>query len=243
MPRFRSFLMVTAALGVLTLPAAGLARPGWGGGGWGGSDWGDPYGGGYGGGFGRGWIDGPDRSREGRISVDRFVSHDPLAATLGQGPIVVSSQSPGGGYLEEAGRAVFEAAMVDRLVKAGYDTKQMQPTGGQVIELMVARTVLEPAERKKPVSGEAAVEVGNRGVGYALALNVDMTKPLPPLITTRLEARIVDRATNTVLWEGHAEVATREGAKGWSDQDIAARLAAALLDGFPHASDGIKRAG
>jgi hypothetical protein len=240
MSRFKPYLLIAAAVSTLTLPVAGSARP------WGGGGWGDPfggYGGGYGGGFDGGRFNGPDRSREGRISVERFVSHDPLAAALGHGSIVVSSQSPGDAFLEEAGSAVFEAAMIDRLVKAGYETKQTQPDGGQALELMVARSVLEPAERKKPISGEAAIEASNHGMGYGLAVNVDLSKPLPPLIITRLQVRILDRATQTVLWEGHAEVATREGAKGWSDQDIASRLAAALLNGFPHASDGIKRAG
>ena len=68
-------------------------------------------------------------------------------------------------------------------------------------------------------------------------LTVDLSKPLPPLVSTRLEARIRDRATNAVLWEGRAEVATRDGDEKWSEQDIAARLAEALFDGFPRASD------
>jgi hypothetical protein len=84
-----------------------------------------------------------------------------------------------------------------------------------------------------------AVSVGNRGTAYGMAVNVDLTKPLPPLVSTKLEARIRDRATNAVLWEGRAEVATREGDEKWGDQAIAARLAEALFDGFPRASDGV----
>jgi hypothetical protein len=119
------------------------------------------------------------------------------------------------------------------------------PTGGQLAELRVTRTVVQgPEERHKPVSGEMAMSVGNHGSAYGMAVNVDLTKPLPLLVSTRLEARIRDRATNKVLWEGRAEVATREGGKGWNEQDIAARLAAALFDGFPLASDaGIRLGG
>jgi hypothetical protein len=227
--------IVCAAMVALSAPA--LARPGgWGGAGWGGPGWGVRDSGWSGPGA-------PDRSREGRITVSRFISHDPLAAGLGHGAIVVTSGSPGDQYLEQQGQAVFEAAMVDRLAKAGYDVRTAHPEGGHALELTVQRTELEPAERKKPVSGEAGIEVGNRGTGYNLAIAVDLSKPLPPLIGTRVEARIRDRATGTVLWEGRAEVTTREGAKGWGDQEIAARLASALLDGFPSASDGIARAG
>jgi hypothetical protein len=82
-----------------------------------------------------------------------------------------------------------------------------------------------------------AMSVGNRGTAYGMAVAIDLTKPLPPLVSTRLEARIRDRATGKVLWEGRAEVATREGDKDWSEQDIATRLAEALFDGFPLASD------
>jgi hypothetical protein len=65
---------------------------------------------------------------------------------------------------------------------------------------------------------------------------VDLTKPLPPLIETRLEARIRDKASGVVLWEGRADIDTREGDDRWNDQAVAARLAEALFDGFPLAS-------
>jgi hypothetical protein len=224
-----------AALAYLTLATApALARPGeWGGPGWGRSAWDEPD------------RDAPpppasrntrDRSRENRIEVNRFVGDD--ATALGHGAITVASQTEGQDYVPRGDRAAYEAAVVDQLVHAGYETAHAAPTGGQLAELRVTRTVVQgPEDRHKPVSGEMAMSVGNHGSAYGMALNVDLTKPLPPLVSTRLEARIRDRATNKVLWEGRAEVATREGDKGWSEQDIAARLAAALFDGFPLASD------
>jgi hypothetical protein len=182
-------------------------------------------------------LDGPDRSREGKITVARFVSDAPLAAQLGHGTIVVSANSPDALDLGQSDR-MFEAAITARLVKEGYAAANPESSGGQVAELTVTRIELQPQEPPhKPVSGEMAVGAGSYGSGMSLALNVDMRKPLPPLISTRLEARIRDRATNAILWEGRAEVATRPGTKGWSDQEIATRLAAALLQGFPHASD------
>jgi hypothetical protein len=218
----------------LAAPAPGVARPGgWGGSGWGEPGWGDP-----------GWDTPPpashatrDLSRENRIQVNRFVGDD--ATVLGHGAIAVSSQTEGQDYVPQGNRVAYEAAVIDQLVHAGYDTAHAAPTGGQLAELRVTRTVLQgPEDKHKPVSGEMAMSVGNHGTAYGMALNVDLSKPLSPLVSTRLEARIRDRATNKVLWEGRAEIATREGDKGWSDQDIAARLAAALFDGFPLASDG-----
>jgi hypothetical protein len=228
-------LTILASVAMLAGAMPALARPGgWGSPGWGSPGWGYP---------GRGPTAAAprperDRSREGRITVDRFVGEGDAASVLGHGAIAVASQSGNDDYVGLGDRAAYEAAVVDRLVHAGYDTARAQPDGGQVAELRVLRTELEPAERKRsPVSGEASMGVSNHGSAYGLALDVDLTKPLPPLVSTRLETRIRDRVTGKVLWEGHAEVATREGDARWSDQTIAARLAEALFDGFPHASD------
>lgn len=223
-------LIALSCLATLAAGHSALARPG----GWGSPGWGSP-----------GWgsdrmneprRNAPDRSGEGRVQVDRFVAEDGAADALGHGVIAVSSQSADQNYIDPANRAVFEAAVVDRLVHAGYDTTQPKPEGGQIAELRILRSQLDAGRAPvKPVSGTAAMEVGTRGTAYGLAVNVDLTKPLPPLVSTRLEARILDRASGKVLWEGRASVASRSGDSGWSDQAIAARLAEALFDGFPRA--------
>ena len=224
--------LAIGSLCLLALAAPASARPG----GWGGSGWGGP---------GPGWDDGPrgregsynrDRSREGHVEVSRFLAEGKGGA-LGHGPISVTSNSTGDEFTGERERAPFEAAVVDRLAHAGYDTAVTNAGTGQVAELRVIRSVIEPQEaRHKPVSGEAAIEVGNRGTRYGIAIAVDLTKPLPPLVSTRLEARIRDKATGEVLWEGRADMATREGDEHWSDQQVASRLAEALFDHFPQAS-------
>jgi len=237
--RNRPVLISSLCLAAIAAASPALARPtGWERGGWERGGWGAP-----------GWGTSmpsrasarrgePDRSREGRIEVDRFVGEGDAAAALGQGPITVASQSGDDDYIPSENRAVFEAAVVDRLVHAGYDTAQTQPDGGQVAELRVLRTQLDAGGApRKPVSGTAAMEVGNRGSAYGLAVNVDLTKPLPPLVSTRLEARIRDRATGKLLWEGRASIARRSGDAQWTDQTIAARLAEALFDDFPRAAN------
>lgn len=223
--------LATATALIAASPA--LARPG----GWDRPGWGGP---GWDGGSDRNRRNSPDRSREGRIDVSRFVAEGDAAKALGHGPVAVSSQSDGQNFVGPSERAAYEAAVVDQLVKAGYDTAHANPAAGQIVELRLLRTVAQPGEGpRKPVSGTAAMEVGTRGTAYGLAVNVDLTKPLPPLLSTRLEARIRDQATGKVLWEGRADIATREGDARWGEQAIAARLAEALFDGFPRASDGI----
>ena len=69
-----------------------------------------------------------------------------------------------------------------------------------------------------------------------MAVNIDLSKPRSALISTTLEARIRDRASGRVLWEGRADIATRQGDEHWPATAIATRLAAALFDRFPDRS-------
>ena len=98
----------------------------------------------------------------------------------------------------------------------------------------MVRDVAVPQEAPhRPLSGAVQTTVSNRGSGFGLALGLDLSKPRKALLSTRLEARIRDRASQQVLWEGHADMLTREGANKWSDQAIADKLAAALFAKFP----------
>lgn len=203
--------------------------PGWGGGGWG-----------RGGGS---MLDSPrinnsrsHDSREGRVEVSRFVTTDPAAAELGKGPVSVESESGDGPWVEASMRRTFEAAIIDALVGAGYDTLHPDVPQPQITRLKISHQVLAPAEEKRnPVSGTAAMEVGTYGQSYGLGVNVDLTKPRSALVSTRLDARILDKDSSKVLWEGYATIATREGDDKWSDGMIAAKLAGALFDNFPKA--------
>ncbi|TCM19921.1 hypothetical protein EDF56_103567 [Novosphingobium sp. PhB165] len=226
---------------VLVLAASSAqAQPGWGGG------WGSRWGGGYGSGWGDPLMGGPVGSpinnrnsrdpREGRVEVSRFAAQGPEAGELGHGPVTVSSESGDGPWVAGPERARYEAAIIDALVGAGYDTQTKADTGGQDVQLKITRQVLTPAEEKRsPVSGTAAMGVSNRGSAYGLAVNVDLSKPRSALISTRLDTRIVDKASGKVLWEGYATIATREGDNNWPDDRIAGKLASALFDGFPKA--------
>jgi hypothetical protein len=192
---------------------------------------------GYPGDIGYGW-DRPlmrapsDRSREGKVDVTRFLADGAAAQALGHGAIAVSSASDG--VADDRERATYEAAVIDRLAGVGYDTAS-RASDGQTLELHIRHAELEPAELKhKPVSGEMAVGVSSHGGSYqSLGIGIDLSKPRKALLSTRLEARIRDKATGAVLWEGRADIATRDGDPRWTDQAIAGKLAAALFSGFP----------
>jgi hypothetical protein len=170
--------------------------------------------------------------REGKIETAHFVAENGGAGSLGRGTIIVASAPGSMGDSRE--NATYEAAVVDQLVKAGYDTAAGAVEHGQVVELVITHDVVRPeAPPHKPVSGEAMIGVSNRGSMMGLAVDVDLTKPLKALVATRLEARIRDRATNALLWEGRSVIITREGDSHWTTPIIANRLAAALFKDFP----------
>lgn len=209
------------ALAVAVLGFAAGPVLAWPGGGWGGPGWGP---GAYGAGSSS------SDSREGKVSVDRFVAPD-AGAAIRQAHIAVVAAPGGSGDGRES--ATFEAAVIDQLAKAGYDTINPDSRGGLVTEVHTARDVIEPEEvRHGPVSGEMEAGVSNRGSYLGGGIAIDMTKPRKALIDTRLEITIRDRASGKSLWEGRADIVTREGDSHWSDTAVANRLAAALFEHF-----------
>lgn len=209
--------------------------PGWGGPGWDSAGWSGP-----------GWSDrAPARSSatgEGKVQVSTFVAEGEAAAALGKGRIAVTETPAGGGVADPRELATYEAAVIDALARAGYDTANPDPAGGQITEVRLLHTEAVPAEAPhKPVSGEMMMGVSNRGSMMGMAINVDMTKPRGALIATRLEARIKDRTSGAVLWEGNARILTRAGDARWGDGRIAAKLADALFERFPAARQVAQR--
>lgn len=172
--------------------------------------------------------------REGKVDADSFLA-DGAAALLGHGAIVVAPRTD----LPPDARGasdlpIYEAALIDQLVKAGYETAAPDPAGGQRAEIRILRDELVPEEQKrKPVSGSMTVGAGTYGSMVGMGLALDLSKPRKALISTRLEVRILDAASDQPLWEGHAQIATRAGDSRWTEQAIAGRLASALFARFP----------
>jgi acyl-coenzyme A thioesterase PaaI-like protein len=170
--------------------------------------------------------------REGKIDAAAFVTNSPGAAQLGHGPIVVAP-APGG-----LADGAYESALADQLAKAGYETNAQPRTGGQTVEFVVSHDVIQPSEPpRSPVGGAVSAGAGSHGWGgVGMAINIDLSKPRGALVATRIEARIRDRATNELLWQGRAQVVAREGDKHWTPQATAAKLTEALFKSFPKPS-------
>lgn len=167
-----------------------------------------------------------------KVEVEAFQAAD-AAALLGKGAITVAAAE---GAEAEWKLPVYEAAVVDQLAKLGYQTAVSGAEGGQVAQIGIRHEQVMPEEpKRKPVSGAMEVGVSNRGNYTAMALNIDLTKAKKAIVSTRLDVRIRDKATNRVLWEGHAETQTREDDDGLNNGAVAARLASALFAKFADA--------
>lgn len=167
-----------------------------------------------------------------KVQVEAFQAPD-AASLLGKGQITVVAAEGGEA---EWNLPVYEAAVVDQLAKLGYDTATNDAAGGQIAQIDVRHEEVVPEEAKrKPVSGAMEVGMSNRGSYQALALNVDLSKPKKAIVATRMDVRIRDKATDRVLWEGHAEAQTREDDDGLNNGAVAARLASALFARFADA--------
>ena len=174
--------------------------------------------------------------REGKIETATFLANSANVSQLGHGSISLASSD--GSAASGPDDGTFESALIDQLTKAGYRNEIQPGSNGQSVEFVVSHDVVQPAEPpRNPVGGDVAVGVGSHGWGgVGLGLNLDLSKPLKALVATRLQARIRNSATHELLWEGRAQVLTRDGDKRWTPQAIATRLTAALFKGFPKPS-------
>ncbi len=212
--------MLFCALAALSLPATAIAQPV--GGRWGGGMMDQRF----------GSTQRPSSQPSKGVEVTAFQSAD-AAPLLGKGPITVAAAN---GAEVEWKLPVYEAAVVDQLAKLGYDTAVSGADTGQIAQIGITHSVVVPEEQKrKPVSGAMEVGVSNRGSYQAMALNIDLSKPRKAIVATRLDVRIRDKATDRVLWEGHAEAQTREDDDGLDNGAIAAKLATALFARFAEA--------
>lgn len=180
------------------------------------------------------WRDRPAPSLEGQVDAEQFRADGIDPAGLVKGTIVVVRMPGEAGAGDARVDATFQAAVETALVGSGYKAGSGGEAGSQIAEVRVVRTEAEPAEGKRdPVSGQMSIGVSNRGTALGMAVHVDGTKPQKALLATQLEVRIRDRASGNVLWEGRAQMFSRDGDERWGDDAIAARLSRAMFTGFP----------
>jgi hypothetical protein len=128
----------------------------------------------------------------------------------------------------------YAAAVGQELQRLGFS--EVQESGkGQYVALVALRTNL----RSPVTGGSAPVSVGvggatgsyGSGVGVGIGINLG-PRPKPVSVIT-LGVQIRRRADNIAVWEGRARTEVRAGTPAAQPGLAAAKLAAALFQGYP----------
>jgi hypothetical protein len=83
----------------------------------------------------------------------------------------------------------------------------------------------------------AATQVGNWGAGLRVTLPSSKSQ-LRTLVMTELTIELVSRAEGRVVWRGSALTAQADGTPGDAPRAVAAKLAGAVIRGFPEVREG-----
>lgn len=87
--------------------------------------------------------------------------------------------------------------------------------------------------RKSPVSVGVGGSTGSYGSGVGLGIGIDLSGPPKDVVSTELSVQVRRRTDSTVIWEGRAITAAKEGSPAAQPGIAAAKLASALFGGYP----------
>ncbi len=125
----------------------------------------------------------------------------------------------------------YFTAVAGELRKLGYvESPTSQPASVKAFVMVTRENVKR--ESRGPVSVGVGGSTGSYGSGLGVGLGINLGGGGQQVLTT-LSVRMVDVATNRVIWEGRAEQAAGKNSAA-SKPDIAAnKLTSALFSGFP----------
>lgn len=90
-----------------------------------------------------------------------------------------------------------------------------------------------PDRSGSPVSVGVGGSTGTYGSGLGVGIGINLSGKPKDVITTELFVQIRRRADSTVIWEGRATTAAREGTPASQPGMAAAKLSSALFQGYP----------
>ncbi|MBT0667263.1 DUF4136 domain-containing protein [Novosphingobium profundi] len=165
----------------------------------------------------------------GPVEVTRFHRMSAPAANLGTIRLVIA-ETPEAGPQDN----IYAQAVAHELERIGF---RILPAANTTTTRVARLTLLQ--ERHRPERNGSRVAVGGAGTtgtygsGVGLGLSIDLSGPPAEQIATRLSLTIDDAASGERLWEGRAQqVVSSKSAMAQPDAS-AARMAHALLEGFP----------
>lgn len=137
----------------------------------------------------------------------------------------------------DAVRAVFAEAVERALIDANFIA--LPGAGGQaryIARIAVSRRAQGEVAADAPVAG-TATQVGNWGAGMTVTLPSAKSQ-LRALVITELTIELVSRAEGRVVWRGSALTAQADGTPDDAPGAVAAKLAGAVMRGFPEVREG-----
>jgi len=166
------------------------------------------------------------------VEVSRF--H--LGAPLENGTLTAEATSAGWATSLES--QIYTAAVANELSHYGYPAPAAGTASQYLAVVGVTRSTRPGPPRRSPVTigiggGTSSGGYGG-GVGIGGGVSFPIGKPrYREIILTDLSVQIRRRSDGTVIWEGHAQSATDSEAPDAQSNAEAAKLAAAIFQGFP----------
>ncbi|WP_260929041.1 DUF4136 domain-containing protein [Novosphingobium sp. 9] len=123
----------------------------------------------------------------------------------------------------------YATALARELNAVGYTSGD----GGQVAILTLERETALPAPRRSPVSVGLGGSTGSYGSGMGMGIGINLAGRPKPAVATRLHVFIRQNADGPTVWEGRASFVVRGDSPLATTSLGAAKMAQALLKGFP----------
>lgn len=124
-----------------------------------------------------------------------------------------------GQELQRAGFSETSGSTSDYIAAVGF-RRDFRPTG--------------PDRSGRPVSVGVGGGVGSGGYsGLGVGIGINLSGKPKDMVTTELQVQLRRRSDSTVVWEGRAFNNAREGTPAAQPGMAAAKLAAALIGGYP----------
>ena len=163
----------------------------------------------------------------GPVEVTRFVAED-RQGLLGSGTIFVTAAQIEGANTQAL--LPYQAAVARELTSLGYRETGLAEAG-QVAQVRIDQAVV--GADRSPVSVGGGGSVGSYGSGAGVGIGINLGGGRKQQLSTQLEVRIVDKASDKTLWEGRAIFDAPAGSIMSDSAQNASVMADALFRSFP----------
>ena len=166
------------------------------------------------------------------------VTRFPLGQPIAPGQVAVEPRDPT--LAKDLEFQSYARIVQAELARAGFRLAPDLPHSE-----LVAVTEVERSWRPAGTAGGSSVSIGlgtgsgggwggGTSVGIGGAVSFPIGRPKQKMdVLTRLSVQLKRRSEGTVIWEGRADTAARDGTPAANPESTVARLAAALFQGFP----------